>query len=393
MSGGPQISGAAAHPGRPAEQIADLAVAAYAAGSTTNVLLSPAAYTVGTRWFATSARILYGIRFFHRTSATYSETVRCCAWNAAGSRFGDTTVAVGLPIAGTGGVISPTVAQVALFASPLVIPANTRFQVSVYRRDLAEYVYSTSTLLNTLPLRRSPLTAPPYNVGDGLVLEGYVLGGGGGDILPDTVTAPSSELHLVGPLLDGMPYTETPCVTGPGMFVFDGDSIAASAAPLTEVQTYPHLVSTALGRPYVNVAHPGDTLANILARISTTSGRYAAAGATTLIGEGCVNDFNTGSTAAQAYAALQTLVAAYRAAGFVKVAWLTQYATTYNNVGPQELAFNALVRQNTGGLLDLTIDVANGPAVTLQSDGLHADVPGQLTMQGVVQAALVAAGW
>jgi hypothetical protein len=382
--------------GRTAQHLADVGALAYQA-SAGNVSTSASAITVGVRFFCTDARSCRGVRFFWKLSGSspspvsgYAETVIVSLWDASGTKLATTTVAVGLPVGGGG--CGQSVALVALFSSAKSLTKEARYTVSMAGSSAHAYPYATSATLNTSPLLLSPLLSMPIDRGDGCIIEAERYGTGT-DAFPVTSTSPSAEAHFIEPVLDGEHYTETPIVAASSLLLCDGNSICAGTVGTTENQSYPHLVATALGRPYVNLGAPGYKIDDLTARFATYPAIYAGA---ELIGEGCYNDFAaSGRTGAQAYTNLQAYVAAARSAGFTRVAWLTQYLTTgsaaaYNT---QETAFNTLVRANSGSLLDLVIDVAAGPAVSLQGDGVHPDASGQATIAGVVEAALTSAGW
>lgn len=157
---------------------------------------------------------------------------------------------------------------------------------------------------------------------------------------------------------------------------------------------YPMLVCAQLAMAYMaNGAVGGTRIEQFSDRFPRTLASFGALTSTVVfVAEGGYNNIIAGQSAATAFAFWVQYIGLIRNAGYVKVVWLQMMSAVGSGLVPgdyetKRLAFNALV--TASGLVDAEANF-DGVVVPRNADLLHPNDAGELVMQPIVAAAVLA---
>ena len=177
------------------------------------------------------------------------------------------------------------------------------------------------------------------------------------------------------------------CLSGSGVLIYQGDSIAASSTPQTLRNGWTHQVTAQLANnpKQFNFSGGGQRLDNVLAAYATIPGptltRYSTERRVVFVPLG-TNDMGVGArTAAQVYADTQSYCASVRASGGLVIVSTLLPRTSYgaSNIG-EFTTFNSNLRANWASFADGFVDFASNATMgaggapadpALYVDGLH----------------------
>lgn len=161
-------------------------------------------------------------------------------------------------------------------------------------------------------------------------------------------------------------------------FIAEGDSLTFGTGS-TGGNTYPKQLRDLYlgGKDYAwsNSGFPGDSVASLVARASTTDARILAGRKSLLLVWIGINDLNGAATAQQTYDALAAYCTARRVAGH-KVVVATLIDTVQATANGKRPAFNTLLRAGWATFADGMVDLAADARLSDHTDTTYFDVDG-----------------